>query len=78
MIYGVEFPDGSVKQYSANVISNHMYLQVDQDLFSQKLLISIINYRNYGHAVTNDDMYVTTKSNPKILCQTTVGWKLLG
>ena len=35
MLYDVEFPDGAIKQYYANVIAKNMYLQVDQYGFSQ-------------------------------------------
>ena len=76
MLYGVELPEISVKQYSANVIANNMYLQVDQDGFSQTLLESIIYYSKDGHAVTKDDMYATTKVNCKRILKTTVGCNL--
>ena len=38
ILYDVELPDGFAKQYSANVISNHMYSQVDQDTFPRRYL----------------------------------------
>ena len=31
VLYDVEFPDGEIKEYSANVISKNMYAQVDAD-----------------------------------------------
>ena len=31
IIYDVDFPDGAVKQYAANVIAENMYIQVDSD-----------------------------------------------
>ena len=30
-VYNVMFPDGSIQQYAANIIAEHMYSQVDED-----------------------------------------------
>ena len=49
------FLDGSMQQYAANVISEHMYSQVDEDVHGYQLLESIINHRAYGRAVHGDD-----------------------
>ena len=77
MLYNVEFLDGSVKQYSANVIAKNIISQVDQDEFSQMLIRSIIDYSKDGCAVTKENMYVTTKANFKRLHQTTICWKMI-
>ena len=31
IIYDVEFPDGQIKEYAANVIAQNMYSQVDSE-----------------------------------------------
>ena len=62
MVYDVQFPDGQIKEYAANVIAENMYNQVDPDGHNVNLLDSIINYRKDDTAVDRDKMYITTKS----------------
>ena len=47
-IYDVMFPDGSIQQYAANIIAEHMYSQVDEDGNRYQLLESIINHCTDG------------------------------
>ncbi len=77
MTYDVEFPDGEVREYAANVIAENMYAQVDADGHTHTMLDSILDYSKDGNAVEMDDMYVTTKSGNRRMRQTTNGWKLL-
>ena len=77
MICNVEFLDGMVKEYSANVIAENMYAQVDSKGFQYNLLESIINYATNDRAVTKADKYVVTCRGAHKLWKTTVGWKLL-
>ena len=44
-IYDVEFPDGEIREYCANVIAENMYSQVDAEGYRYQLLdtIFIIN-----------------------------------
>ncbi len=77
LVYDVEFPDGEIKEYSANVIAENMYAQVDTEGFSHTILDSIIDYSRDKGAIERDDMYLTTKSGQRRMRQTTVGWKLL-
>ena len=44
LIYDVEFPDGQIKKYAANIIAENMYAQVDADGHIHTLLDSIVNY----------------------------------
>ena len=77
MLYDVEFPDGQIKQYSANIIAENMYSQVDEHGYSTTLFDSILDYKKDGHAIPKDKMFVLTKSGQKRHRQTTQGWKLL-
>ena len=77
MVYDIEFPDGEVKEYSANVIAENMYSQVDDEGYSKRLFNFIIDYSKTDEAVTTDNCYVTTKSGNRRYRKTTVGWKLL-
>jgi hypothetical protein len=45
MIYEVEFPDGELKEYAANVIAENMLTQVDSENSSMTLMRAIIDSR---------------------------------
>ena len=76
--YGVEFPDGQVKEYGTNIIVENMLTQVDSDGYSLSLMDSIIDHqRDSSQAIPIEDKHITTKSGQKRLRKTTKGWKLL-
>ena len=75
--YDIEFPDGQVKEYSANIIAENMLTQVDSDGYSLSLMDSIIDHqRDPSQAILMEDKYITTKSGQKRLRKTTKGWRL--
>ena len=64
--YDVEFPDGQVKEYGANIIAENMLTQVDSDRYSLSLMDSIIDHqRDPSQAIPIEDKYITTKSGEK-------------
>ena len=76
--YDIEFHDGQVKEYGANIIAENMLTQVDSDGYSLSLMDSIIDHqRDPSQAIPMEDKYITTKSRQKRLRKTTKGWKLL-
>jgi hypothetical protein len=78
MIYEVEFPDGQIKEYAANMIAENMLTQVDADGYSLTMMNAIIDYRkNEDVAIEKADMYVVTRQGRKRPRKTTVGWSLL-
>ena len=78
VIYDVEFPDGQVKEYSANIIAENMHRQVDEDGYSRDLMEGIIDYsRDNETAVDLADKYLVTRSGQRRMRKTTKGWKLL-
>ena len=77
MVYDIEFPDGEVKEYSANVIAENMYAQVDDEGYITRMYDTIIDWSKDQEAVTTDNCYTTTKSGNRRYRKTTVGWKLL-
>ena len=77
VVYDVEFPDGAVRQYAANVIAENMYAQVDSEGHQYTLLDSIIDYGTDGNAVVKGNEYVVTRRGQKRIRKTTIGWKLL-
>ena len=77
LVHDVQFPDGTVKEYSANVIAENLYSQVDSNGHSHTLLESILDYKKDKSAVDKADLYVTTKSGRRRMRKSTAGWKLL-
>jgi hypothetical protein len=56
LVYDVEFPDGEVREYSANILAENMYAQDDADGHTHTMLDSIIDYyskngTSYGRMV---------------------------
>ena len=76
LVYDVEFPDGEVREYSANILAENMYAQVDADGHTHTMLDSIIDYSKDGNAVSKEDGYVITKRGRKRRRMTTAGWML--
>ena len=77
IVYDVEFPDGTLKQYLANIFAQNMYSQVDEHGHSKALLDCIVNFKRDGNAVSKEDKYVFTKSGQRRFHESTAGWKLL-
>ena len=75
--YDVEFEDGEVGTYQANLISEHMHTQCDEYGHLIQLMKGIIDHRSDGRAVKADDGFVTNRSGNRIPRKTTVGWELL-
>ena len=76
--YDVEFSDGLVREYAANIIAENMVSQVDEEGYSLIMLDSIIDYkRDPAVVLSNDDGYVVTRRGVKRRRKTTAGWKIL-
>ena len=78
IIYDVEFPDGQVKEYAANIIAENMLTQVDSDGMSTTLMEAIVDHRRDDEkALQHHDKYIQTKNGRRHLRKTTKGWELL-
>ena len=78
MVYEVEFPDGQVKEYAANLIAENVLTQVHAEGFSLMLMKAIIDYKkDESAAISKSDKYVVTRHGEKKLRKTTIGWSLL-
>ena len=56
IVYDVEFPDGTIREYAANVIAENMLTQVDEDGFYLSLMEGIVDYkRDPATALSKDD-----------------------
>ena len=78
MVYEIEFADGQIKEYAANIIAENMLTQVDADGYTTIMMKGIIDFRkDYAIAVPKSDKYVITRRGRKKLRTTTIGWSLL-
>ena len=62
MVYDVEFPDGVVVEYAANIIAENIYAQVDPDGHVTGILDYILRYKKDDTTLSKDDLYITTQS----------------
>ena len=76
MVYYVEFPYGTIREYAANFIAV-FFTQVDEDSCTLALMRGVIDYKKDGTDVSKEDIYVVTKYVRKQHRKTTVGWNLL-
>ena len=79
-IYDVEFSDGTIREYGANVIAQNMYAQVDSQGHSHSILQSIVDHHVYSTDdgfVPKENKYITTRSGQKRLRRSTAGWSFL-
>jgi hypothetical protein len=78
IVYEVEFPDGELKEYAANILAKNMLSQVDHEGHNIMLMRDIIDdERDEAMAVPIEDKYLTTRSGQRRLRKTTQGWSFL-
>lgn len=75
--YVVEFPDGATDVFTANLIAENLYSQVDADGKTYTLLDEILDHKSDGSAVLKDDGFEVTRDGQRRPKRTTKGWKLL-
>ena len=73
-VYDVMFPDGSLSQYSANVIAKSIHSQVDEDRHCYQILDHISNHRKDNRALKSAEGWITAKNGQKFQKMTTKGW----
>ena len=76
MLYDVKFPDGSIKPYSANLITENILMQADSDGLHHQLHEGILYHSKDKRAIEKKDKYFVTKRSRRSMRETTVGWKL--
>ena len=75
VVYDVQFPDGAVKQYSANIIAENILRQVDADRYHSQLLEGILEHKKNSRTVEKKDQWIVSKRSKRSTRKTTVGWK---
>ena len=73
--YEVEFPDGDVAEFTANVIAENMFLQCDDAGNQYRLISGIMDHKSNHKAVSKSNQYVVIRGR-QFPRKTTVGWKL--
>jgi hypothetical protein len=73
--YEVEFDDGELVAYSANLIAENMYAQCDIDGNQYRLMDDLVDHRTTEAAVKFADRFVTVRGRQHMR-KTTVGWSL--
>ena len=73
--YDVEFEDGDVTEFTANIIAENMYAQCDAEGNQYVLLDEIVDYRKDGHALKAQDQTIVVNGRES-LRKTTKGWFL--
>ena len=65
----MEFEDGSVEKYNANIIAKHICAQLDDDGCTRMLMDEIIDHRSDETAIKQSDGFVrgpNGTSKPKV------------
>jgi hypothetical protein len=66
-IYEVEFQDGHVEEYAANVIAECLFSQVDEEGRQYLLLSEIVDYRkDESRALSAEDAFVTSSNGGRL------------
>ncbi len=76
-VYEVRFDDGAVERYSANIIAENIYSQVDKDGTTVTYIKEIVGHKKDDEAVPKSEGTVTSPNGNKRLKQTTKGWWFL-
>ena len=74
--YDVEFPDGDVREYAANIIADNMLSQVDNEGFTLQHLVEIVDASSDNSGVLKLNLYCNIKRGKRII-HTTCGWKMI-
>ena len=75
ILYDMQFPDGSISPYSANLIAENIIMQADGDGLHHQILEGILNHSKDKQAIEKKDKYFVSKRGRRSMRKTTVGWK---
>ena len=73
-VYEVMFPDGSVKQYAANIIAENIFSQIDEYGYRYQLLRNIINHKKDASAIEKGNEFIISRKGNRTRKHTTKGW----
>ena len=73
-VYEVQFEDGSIERYNANIIAEHIYSQIDGEGYGMTLLDEIVDHKWDDSALLGEEGYKQGSNGEKIPRETTKGW----
>ena len=73
-VYQVETPDGNIHEYTANIIAEKLWDQVNDDGWDYGLLHEIIGHRKTKNAVPLSEEFIETSGGARRRVITTKGW----
>ena len=76
VVYHIGSPDGTIQEYSANVIAENLWNQGDEDGNDYNLLYEIIGHRRTDDTINVNDGHYGTKTVKRKKVITTRGWEL--
>jgi hypothetical protein len=75
-IYPVEFPDGYTQEFSANVIAQNLYSQVDEERNQFLLLDELIDHEKTADAIDENNKFQVSQNGNILMWRTMKGWHL--
>ena len=75
ILYDVQFQDGAIKLYSANLIAENILMQVDADGYHRQSMEGILYHSSDNIAVDKKNKWIVSKCGRRSMRQTTFGWK---
>ena len=61
LMYDIEFPNGDVRKYAANIIAVNLLAQVDPEGYHTNVLEAVLYHKRDGTAVPMSGKYFKTK-----------------
>lgn len=75
-LYEVEFDSGETEAYSANLIAENLYAQVDDDGYTTYAIDAIVDHRKDDNVLKADEAYEIARHGRRRPKRTTKGWHL--
>ena len=72
-VYEVMFPDGTVQQYSSNLIAEAVYDQCNEDGRRHQFMDELVDYVKSPDAIEKHDGYTVSKNGQRKKLKTTKG-----
>jgi hypothetical protein len=75
-VYQVQLPDGHIEEFSANMIAECIYSQLDDKGRQYILLDAIIDHRTTSDKLPEEELFQVSENGDIHQRRTTKGWKL--
>ena len=77
VVYDVNFPDDTIREYRTNLIVDNMYSQVYYEDFSHSILSGILDFSKDTTSVQKGDQSIIINSGQHLMRKSTSVWNLL-